>query len=252
MTNVEYDGVKANRQLMSEVNDTLTKQIKELEQKAREFTKIKDFNMGSPDQLCKFFVDNEYPLDKLGVKKTKKGYSTAKEELEKLMKYKKYSYLPELVQEYKKLTKLAGTYVEGKIDDDDDGGMLKHMDKNDRIHTSFNLHTAVTGRFSSRTPSLQVWPRPVKGLPNIRNFITRTDDNWLLFEADFKAIEQYVVAVLSRDVTLTKRLQDGTDIHTYNAVELGKQLGTMHDDITYNMMLCMVKGRDETPFNEEE
>jgi DNA polymerase I-like protein with 3'-5' exonuclease and polymerase domains len=74
----------------------------------------------------------------------------------------------------------------------------------------------------------------------------------MLFEADYRAVEQYVVALLSGDPILTKRLQDGTDIHTYNAVELGKKLGTMPDQVSYEHMLCMVKDLDETTFTSEQ
>jgi len=252
MTGVEYKGVKGDRKLLSEINEILTEKINSLVKEAREYTKIEDFNMGSPQQLNKFFEAKNFPMEKLGIKQTKTGYSTSKEELEKFIKFKKWGVLPKIVIEYKKYTKLAGTYVEGKIGSDEDGGMLKHFDQNDRIHTNFNLWTPRTGRYSSNKPSLQVWPRPVKGLPNIRNIIIPTDENHMLFEADYRAVEQYVVALLSKDPVLTKRLQDGTDIHTYNAVELGKKLSTMPDEITYNMMLSMVKDLEETSLTEEE
>ena len=252
MTNVEYTGVKADRENIAAVNDILTEKVTTLIDKARKYTKIDDFNMGSPKQVNEFFVKHKFPLEKLGIKKTKTGYSTGKEELQKFLKYKKYRTLPEIILEYKTLTKLAGTYVEGKIGDDVDGGMLKHLDQNDRIHASFNLWSPRTGRYSCRKPSLQVWPRPIKGLPNIRNFIRSTSEDWVLFEADYKALEQFVVAVLSKDPVLTKRLQDGTDIHTYNAVELGKKLGTMPDTVSYEHMLCMVKDLEETSFSSTE
>jgi DNA polymerase-1 len=129
----------------------------------------------------------------------------------------------------------------------------------DKYETVYDLevqdhHNYIAGEICAHNcnrPSLQVWPRPVKGIPNIRNVIIPSE-GMVLFEADYKALEQFVVAVLSKDVTLTKRLQDGTDIHTFNAIELGKYLGTVPDELSYDQMLSMVKDFEETTYTKEE
>jgi DNA polymerase I-like protein with 3'-5' exonuclease and polymerase domains len=94
-----------------------------------------------------------------------------------------------------------------------------------------NGKTFVTGNCSS--PSLQVFPRPIKGLLNTRQFVMKTNPDDIMFEADFTALEQYVVAALAKDTILIQKILDGTDIHSFNAVTLGKALNWIDQNITY-------------------
>ena len=117
------------------------------------------------------------------------------------------------------------------------GGMLKYLDNNHRVHANFNIWTARTSRYSCSSPSLQVWPRPIKGLPNVRNFVVPSNRNWCLFEADYSQLEQIVVANLSKDKVLIKRIQRGMDLHCINASDIGTLLNTMPSWVTYDHML---------------
>lgn len=230
----EWIGVKADRELILKSSRIVQKKQKKLMKKLIEVTGNEEFNPNSPDQINNYMQDNGYPFKKLKVKETNKGYSTAKDELEKFLKYKKYKEFPQLILNCKKLTKIRGTYIDGK---DGDGGMLQYLDKKGRIHANYNLWTPRTSRYSCNSPSLQVWPRPIKGLPNTRNFIIPRNKDWMLFEADYSQLEQCVVAALAKDKVLTQRIQDGMDLHCINAADLGHKLKNIPDWVTYEHML---------------
>lgn len=238
LCSMEYIGVKADRKLILKTSRMIQKAQNEIQSKLEEETKIEGFNSNSPQQINKYFVDNDYPLEKLKIAKTKTGYSTSAKELKKFEKFKKYSEVPRLILAAKKLSKIKGTYIDGNAKKKEGvvGGMLQYLDNYDRIHANFNIWTPRTGRYSINKPSLQVWPRPITGLPNTRNFIIPRK-GWVLFEADFKALEQFIVAGLSKDMTLIKTLRSGQDIHSKNAVELGHILGIVDKSIDYNFFL---------------
>jgi DNA polymerase-1 len=191
-------------------------------------------------------VSAGYPFEKLKIRKTATGYSTDKEALGMFAKYKKWCEFPRMVLQHKAYSKIAGTYVAGKAGrgDDEVGGMLQYLDANDRIHANFNLWSPRTGRYSCNKPSLQVWPRPIKDMPNIRNFIC-SEEGWELTEMDYSQLEQCVVAAISRDLVLIEKIMNGVDLHCFNAVELGRKLGTIEKDVTYEYMMTAVgKGLD--------
>jgi uracil-DNA glycosylase family 4 len=247
MTKVEFNGVTIDVPLIKKTEEQLSLKIKELEAESKAFTKIPEFNMSSPKQIVDFMTEHNYPFHKLGIKQNKTGYSTDKKSLLLFVKYKKWAKLPQMILTYKTLTKLAGTYVAGKIGRKagTEGGLLQYADSNDKVHANFNLWTPRTGRYSCNKPSLQVWPRPIKGLPNIRNFIKPSHPDYVLWEADYSQLEQCVVAILSEDPVLLGKIQDGTDLHCFNAVELGRKLGTIDKDVTYEYMMTAVgKGED--------
>lgn len=110
------------------------------------------------------------------------------------------------------------------------------------------FHNYIAGEINVHNcnkPSLQVWPRPIKGLPNTRNFVIPTNKKWALFEADYSQLEQCVVAALSKDRVLIKKIQDGTDLHCFNATELGKILGSVPKWVSYeHMMIANGKAGD--------
>lgn len=236
----EFVGTKFNRKKIVETNEILTEKVNELVKRAKEITGNPDFNPGSDMQILNYMYAKKFPFKKLNIRETKRGHSVDSETLKKFAKIEKFAELPKVILTYKALTKLAGTYVAGKIGGSEVGGFLQHLDNNDRVHTSFNMWTPRTGRYSSNGPSLQVFPRPIKGLPNIRSFIEPENEDWILFEADYSALEMNVVAAESKDVTLIKELQDDVDIHSQNAVDLGRTLKTIQDDITYNHVLVAV------------
>lgn len=233
VTQSEFIGMKADKKLIVAVSKAITTKQNVTLDKLKKMTKDEEFNPNSGKQISAYMVAQGYPLDRLEIPENATGYSTAGEHLQKLVAIKKYAEFPKLILDYKKLMKIKGTYVDGK---NGDGGMLKYLDPAHRIHTNFNIWSPRTSRWSARSPSVQVWPRPVTGLPNARNFII-PKPGWNLFEADFSALEMAVVAGLSKDPVMTKLLNDGTDIHSYNAVSLGKILKMVDDDITYEKFL---------------
>jgi uracil-DNA glycosylase family 4 len=251
MTEAEYVGVKVDVPLIKETEKQLSLKIKEYEAKAKEITGNPDFNLSSPKQVVEYMTEAGYPFNKLKIRQTKTGYSTDKKALTAFVKYKRWSEFPQLILNHKTLTKLAGTYVAGKIGrkEGTEGGMLQYIDENHFVHANFNLWTPRTGRYSCNKPSLQVWPRPLKDLPNIRNFIIPIDEDHVLWEADYSQLEQCVVAVLSKDTVLLGKIQDGTDLHCFNAVELGKKLRTMAEEMTYEYMMCAVGKENDIPEN---
>lgn len=172
MTEVEYIGVRADRDLILDVDEKLKDKLKQLVEEVQSLTDNAIMNPGSDDQVRDYMMSKGYPFDRLKIKRVKKGYSVAAETLEKLVKYKKYRKLPSLILEYKSLTKLAGTYVAGNVDrkEDELGGMLKHMDVFDRIHANFNLWTPKTSRYSCFTgDTLIETPKgkiPIKDIKN--------------------------------------------------------------------------------------
>jgi uracil-DNA glycosylase family 4 len=241
----EFIGTRFNKKLILETHEILKAKINSLIERGRKVTGIADLNLGSDIQVLNYFYSKKYPFKKLNIRETKRGHSVDSETLKKFAKIEALAELPKIILTYKALTKLAGTYVAGKIDKVDQGeygGFLQHLDSNDRVHTSFNLWTPRTGRYSSNRPSLQVFPRPLKGLPSIRNFIIpsvdpKTSEDWILFEADYSALEINVVAVESKDKKLISELQNNIDMHSNNAVALGRELNWLPDGVDYEMIL---------------
>lgn len=117
-------------------------------------------------------------------------------------------------------------------------------------------HNYIAGEINAHNcnrPSLQVWPRPIKGLPNTRNFIRPTNKNWGLFEADYSQLEQCVVAALSKDKVLIKRIQAGMDLHCINAADLGKSLKSIPSWVRYeHMMIANDKTKDLIDVDEKQ
>lgn len=260
---LEYVGFKADVPLIKKAGGIIEERMDDAQKALEDFTGIEGFNVNSPQQMNNFMVSMGYPLDKAGFKKNKTGYSTAGEELNKLKAHKKNNchLFPDLVKTFKAMSKVKGTYVDGKYlaesergeeVDADLGGMLKHVDRNGRIHTTYNLHTPVTGREGSRGPSVQVWPRPIDGLINCRNFVVPTNEDWCLFEADYSAVEINIVAYLSKDPVLLGLLKAGKDLHCYNAVSIGGFLGMLPKWVTYEHMMVKCKSADELPYTKEE
>lgn len=241
--NIEYIGVKYDREALVEAGDLIDEMQKKTKKRIDKITGDPKFNPNSDKQVLEIMHDKNYPFSKLKIKKTPTGrYSVATEQLEKFinLKSKKFSVFPKLIITNSKLSKLKGTYLTGNNDSDGDiGGFLKYLDPNDFIHASFNLHSPKTSRMSVNSPSLQVFPRPVKGLPNTRSFITVPDfkDDWVMFEADFRALEIKYGCSLSKDKIMFDQIINGTDMHCSNAVKIGRALDSIPKWITYEHML---------------
>ncbi len=161
-----------------------------------------EFNLNSPKQL------GEVLFEKLGLpaeKKTQKGYSTSAEILEKL---RPFHPIIDDILEYRKVTKLKSTYVEG---------LTKVADENGRVHSSFNQTGTATGRLSSSEPNLQNIPiRTELGREMRRFFVPRAKD-YVLIDADYSQIELRLLAAISGDEAMISAFRSGYDIHTATA-----------------------------------
>ena len=163
-----------------------------------------EFNINSPKQL------GDALFVKLGLpsgKKTKTGYSTNAEILEKL----RYDHpAVELVLHYRTLTKLKSTYCEG---------MLKVIGPDGRIHSNFNQTETRTGRISSTEPNLQNIPVRTELGRELRKFFL-AKEGWVLVDADYSQIELRVLAHIAHDENMIKAFQDKEDIHTITASQV--------------------------------
>ena len=215
LANMERRGVLVDKGALSRFGEMLTGRIVDT-QKAIYEQAGEEFNILSPKQLGHIL------FEKLGlppVKKTKTGYSTNAEVLEKLQ----YQHpIVSLVLEYRQLTKLNSTYVEG---------LSKVIAGDGRIHTSFQNTVTATGRLSSTEPNLQNIPvRTALGAEMRTMFVARP--GWVLVDADYSQIELRLLAHVSGDEAMIQAFRDGVDIHTVTASQV---FGVSPDRVTADM-----------------
>jgi len=141
------------------------------------------------------------------VKKTKTGYSTDIDVLEKLSG--KHPIIDELI-DYRKLTKLKSTYADG---------LMKVIGPDGRIHTSFNMTATATGRLSSTEPNLQNIPVRTELGGEIRKMFTAASGN-VLIDADYSQIELRILAHISDDQVMKMAFESGEDIHAVTASQV--------------------------------
>jgi len=179
-----------------------------------------EFNINSTHQL------QEVLFDKLGLKpgrKTEKktGFSTNQQTLEELAKEHP---LPQIILDYRQLTKLKNTYIDAIP-------LLINM-KTGRVHTSFNQTVAATGRLSSSDPNLQNIPiRTEKGARIRKAFVPR-DKNHVLLAADYSQVELRIMAHVSGDEKMIQAFKNDEDIHRRTASEV---YGVPLDDVAPEM-----------------
>ncbi len=161
-----------------------------------------EFNIQSPKQL------GEVLFDRLGLphgKKTKTGYSTNAEVLEKL---RPYHPIIEDILDYRQVTKLNSTYAEG---------LLKQIGEDGRIHTVFKQTGTATGRLSSAEPNLQNIPIRTELGKELRRYFVTKKNSYLLIDADYSQIELRLLAALANDEQMISAFASGEDIHTATA-----------------------------------
>ncbi|MCX7657658.1 MAG: DNA polymerase I [Oscillospiraceae bacterium] len=164
----------------------------------------KKFNILSPKQLGEvLFEDLKLPPKK----KTKTGYSTNAEVLEELSG--KHPII-ELILQYRQLSKLNSTYVEG---------LLKAVSPDGRIHSSFNQTETRTGRISSTEPNMQNIPVRTELGKNMRKFFA-AKDGFVLLDADYSQIELRILAAVCGDKTMQEAFAEGHDIHAITASQV--------------------------------
>lgn len=164
----------------------------------------REFNISSPKQLAAvLFEDLGLPARK----KTKSGYSTNAEVLESL---RRYHPIIDLVLEYRKLTKLNSTYVEG---------LLKVVGEDGRVHSFFKQTETRTGRISSTEPNLQNIPVRTELGRNMRKFFI-AKKGCVLLDADYSQIELRVLAHIANDKRMIEAFENGDDIHAITASQV--------------------------------
>ncbi len=200
---MEKEGVMVRREELKAYGDALVDRISELERSIHEAAGGA-FNINSPKQL------GEILFEKMGLKggkKTKTGYSTAADVLERLAP--DYPIVADIL-EYRGLTKLKSTYADGLAD---------YIGEDGRIHTSFNQTITATGRISSTEPNLQNIPmRTELGRLIRRVFVPK--EGCVFTDADYSQIELRVMAHLSGDAQLIEAYRTDADIHRITAAKV--------------------------------
>ena len=221
---LDVDGIKNYGNALTEIANALTERIY--------YAAGEEFNINSPKQL------GEVLFEKLMLpksKKTKTGYSTDAETLAKLAPYHP---IIEDILDFRQVTKLKSTYAEG---------LLKLVDENCRVHTSFNQTGTATGRLSSSEPNLQNIPVKTELGREFRKFFIPENDDYCLIDADYSQIELRLLAHISNDEGMIEAFKSGADIHTSTAckvfgvepenvtVELRKRAKAVNFGIVYGM-----------------
>ena len=180
--------------------ETLAAQIMDLEKEIIEEAG-EEFNINSPVQLGEIlFVKMGIP----GGKKTKKGYSTAADVLEKLAP--DYPFVSKILG-YRALAKLKSTYTDG---------LAAFAGSDGRIHSTFNQTITATGRISSTEPNLQNIPARMEQGRLIRKYFVPAD-GCVFIDADYSQIELRIMAHLSEDASLIEAFSSGADVHAITA-----------------------------------
>lgn len=203
LSEMERRGFMIDADGISQMQKRLEARIAELEQSIYAAAG-EEFNINSPAQLGVIL------FEKLGLKsgkKTKNGYSTTAEILEKL---RDEHPIIGLILEYRRLSKLKSTYCEG---------LLKAVRPDGRIHSTFNQTETRTGRISSLEPNLQNIPVRSEEGRELRRFFTARE-GYLLLDADYSQIELRVLAHMAGDKAMISAFQHGEDIHTKTASEV--------------------------------
>lgn len=209
---MEKEGIAVRRDELQSYGDALTGRIRGLEQSIHEKAGC-EFNINSPKQL------GEVLFEKMGLKggkKTKTGYSTAADILEKLAPDHP---IVEEILEYRGLTKLKSTYADGLAD---------YIGEDGRIHTSFNQTITATGRISSTEPNLQNIPMRTE-LGRLIRKVFVPKDGYVFTDADYSQIELRVLAHISGDEQLIEAYRSDADIHRITA---SKVFHTPFEEVT--------------------
>ena len=204
LADIEFTGFKVDVSQVDLIDAQLIQKIDEMETSIYEMAG-ESFNINSPKQLGVILFDK---LALPSGKKTKTGYSTGHDVLEKLMN--KHPIVNEII-EYRMYTKLKSTYIDGLrvvIDPD-----------SHRVHTSLNQTVTVTGRLSSTEPNLQNIPIRLPYGRKVRRFFI-ADEGCTLLDADYSQIELRVLAHLSKDEKLVEAFKNDLDIHTLTASQV--------------------------------
>ncbi|MEO8862912.1 MAG: DNA polymerase I [Candidatus Saccharimonadales bacterium] len=205
LARMEYEGIKLDTGYLGIMAEQLNDAVSDLEQQIYGYAD-QEFNISSPSQLADILF-NKLNLPTAGIKKGKTSYSTAASELAKL---RNDNPIIDFISQYREVTKLKSTYVDA---------LPKLVDDNSRVHTTFNLTVAQTGRLSSSDPNLQNIPVRTELGKQIRTaFIA--EPGKALVSADYSQFELRLAAYLSKDETLIDMFNNDVDVHVATAAEI--------------------------------
>ena len=201
LANMQYVGIHADKNELIEFGLTLKQEIEKLTNDIYELAG-EEFNINSTKQLgIILFEKLKLPI----IKKTKSGYSTDVDVLEKL---KKEHEIIEKILEYRQLVKLNSTYVEG---------LIPYInDKDSKIHSYFHQTVTATGRISSTEPNLQNIPTRIDLGKQIRK-VFKPQEGYVFVDADYSQIELRVFAHISGDESMIQAFNNNEDIHRQTA-----------------------------------
>ncbi|EJP22527.1 DNA-directed DNA polymerase [Lachnoanaerobaculum sp. ICM7] len=203
LAKMENTGVRVDEERLKKYADTLLEKIAKLEESI--ITKAgESFNINSPKQLGEILFEK---LKLSGGKKTKTGYSTAADVLEKLAP--EHEIIRDIL-EYRQLTKLNSTYATG---------LAGYIREDGRIHGTFNQTITATGRISSTDPNLQNIPVRTEMGSKIRDIFV-PKEGYVFVDADYSQIELRVLASLSGDEKLIESYHSAADIHAATASQV--------------------------------
>lgn len=218
LVDMELAGIKIDIELLADMGKAMRANLKKIEQKIYSLAGG-DFNINSPLQLKEVLFE-KLKISTHGVGRTKTGFSTAADELEKMKDA--HPIIP-LIGQQRELSKLLSTYIEA----------LPEMvnEKTGRIHTDYNQAVAATGRLSSNNPNLQNIPiRTDLGAEIRKAFIA--DRGKRLISADYSQIELRIIASMAKDEAMMESFRKGEDIHTRTAANIN---GVPLDKVTHQM-----------------
>ncbi len=203
---METEGFKVDKNILLQLEEKFKGEIENTQSEIYSMSE-EEFNINSPKQLGKILFEK---LDLPIIKKTKTGYSTNAEVLDKLRD--KHPIIDKITY-YRQLTKIYSTYIEG---------LKAAIDEDGKIHSNFNQTVTATGRLSSTEPNLQNIPIKYEMGREIRKvFIPNTQDSVVL-SADYSQIELRVLAHISNDENMISAFNEHDDIHTKTASEVFK------------------------------
>lgn len=212
LNEMEINGILVKEKELEDYGNKLSENIAALEKEIKETAGF-EFNINSPKQLGEVLFEK---MQLKGGKKTKTGYSTAADILEKLAVDNPFVGK---ILEYRGLTKLKSTYVDG---------MNAYIENDSRIRSKFNQTVTATGRISSSDPNLQNIPiRTEQGRLIRKCFVPK--DGFVFVDADYSQIELRIMAHMSEDERLIEAYKSGRDIHRITASEV---FDTPIDEVT--------------------
>ena len=213
LADMQFNGIYADKDELIEFGNTLKKEIEKLTNEIYELAG-EEFNINSPKQLGVILFEKlKLPI----IKKTKSGYSTDVDVLEKL---KKEHDIIEKILDYRQLGKLNSTYVEG---------LIPYInDKDNKIHSYFHQTVTATGRISSSEPNLQNIPTRFDLGKQIRKVFKPSSD-YVFIDADYSQIELRVLAHIANDENMIEAFIKDEDIHTQTA---SRVFNTPIDEVT--------------------